>query len=46
MIPNKSLIPIAFHQFINSSTGTIPNPELRAKMETDMIRISFDVSRT
>ncbi|KAJ5223612.1 hypothetical protein N7468_008154 [Penicillium chermesinum] len=42
MAPRQSLILTAFQQFVNGSTETIPIRALREKMETDMIRISFD----
>ncbi|KAJ5723538.1 hypothetical protein N7488_001573 [Penicillium malachiteum] len=34
---------VAFHHFVNCSTGTIAAPAIRNVMKTDMIRVAFSV---
>lgn len=41
----RSISTVAFQHFINCSTETVAHPAIRDVMKTDMIRVSFSVSR-
>lgn len=42
----RSISTVAFQHFINCSTETVAHPAIRDVMKTDMIRVSFSVSRS